>query len=282
MRIVQVEDELKKLFATAQRESLTAFGSSDLYIEKYLTGIRHIEVQILSDSKGHVVHLGDRDCSVQRRHQKLIEESPSPGLSEKLREKIGDYAIEVAKALKYNNVGTIEFILDSENTVYFIEINTRIQVEHPVTEMVTGVDIIQEQIRLAAGFPLELKQDAVRFKGHALECRINAEDPETFVPSPGKITFFYLPSGKGVRVDTAVYAGWEVPSHYDSLLAKIIVHAGNRDDAIKKMTRALDEFMIEGIKTTIPFHKKVLQDGRFVQGNFDTDFCESMNEVPVA
>ncbi len=276
MRIVNSEDEMQKSFSTAQRESLTAFGSSDLYIEKYLSPIRHVEVQIMADKEGNIVHLGERDCSVQRRHQKLIEESPSPFIGDRLRKKMGDYAVKTARAMKYENVGTVEFVVDEKKNVYFIEINTRVQVEHPVTEMVTGIDIIQEQIRLAAGQSLEYGQEDIKLSGHAIECRINAEDPKTFVPSPGKITFFFQPGGAGVRVDTAVYAGWEVPPQYDSLIAKVIVHAENRDKAIGNMLNALDEFMIEGIKTTIPFHKKVLKNEKFIKGDFDTHFLESI------
>ncbi|MGE5894439.1 MAG: acetyl-CoA carboxylase biotin carboxylase subunit [bacterium] len=284
MRIVQSEDEMQKAFSTAQRESLTAFGNDDLYIEKYLTSIRHIEVQIIADNEGNVIHLGERDCSVQRRHQKMIEESPSPVISDKLRKKLGDYAIKAALAMKYNNVGTIEFVLDENDHPYFIEVNTRVQVEHPVTEMVVGIDIVKEQIKIAAGVPLQYKQSAIKPHGHAIECRINAEDPKNFVPSPGKVTFFYQPGGTGIRVDTALYAGWTVPSQYDSLVAKVIAYGETRTEAIQRMLRALDEFMIEGIKTSIPFHKKVLQDERFLQGKFDTRICESLNEkeaVPV-
>jgi len=278
MRIVESEDDMHKAFSTAQRESLTAFGSSNLYIEKYLTCIRHIEVQIMADNHGNVIHLGERDCSVQRRHQKLIEESPSPAINEPMRKKIGEYAIRAAKAMKYNNVGTIEFVLDDEDNVYFIEVNTRVQVEHPVTEMVTGVDIICEQIKLAAGIKLALKQSQVKLSGHAIECRINAEDPVSFVPSPGKVTFFYQPGGAGVRVDTALYGGWTVPQFYDSLIAKIITHGETREDAIRKMLRVLDECMIEGIKTSIPFHKRVLREDGFLSGEFDTRFCELLAE----
>jgi len=277
MRIVRSQEEMQKSFNTAQRESLTAFGSDELYIEKYLSSIRHIEVQIMADNEGNIVHLGERDCSVQRRHQKLIEESPSPFITDKLRKRLGEYAVRAARAMKYRNVGTVEFVVDERRDIYFIEINTRVQVEHPVTEMTTGIDIIKEQIKLAAGMPLRFRQSDIRLKGHAIECRINAEDPKTFVPSPGRITFFYQPSGTGIRVDTAAYAGWEVSPRYDSLVAKLIVHAENRDEAVNRMLRALDEFMIEGIKTTIPFHKKVLRNNRFLSGDFDTHFCEHMN-----
>jgi acetyl-CoA carboxylase biotin carboxylase subunit len=277
MRIVNNIEELSNAFHTAQRESLAAFGSSEIYVEKYLPSIRHIEVQIISDGK-NVIHLGERDCSIQRRHQKLIEEAPSPVSTQKFRKKIGELAIKAAKAIKYYNVGTIEFIVDQDQNIYFMEINTRVQVEHPVTEEITGVDIIKEQIKIAAGLPLSIKQNQIRFSGHSIECRINAEDPDTFVPSPGKITFLSLPGGPGVRVDTAAYTNWVVPPNYDSMIAKLVVYAKNREEAILKMRRALDEFIIEGIKTNIPFHKKVLNNPDFVKGIFGTDFVDKMNE----
>lgn len=278
MRIVSEEKDLEQAFHLAQREALAAFGSSELYIEKYIPEIRHIEVQIMADNKGNVIHLGERDCSIQRRHQKLIEEAPSPFSTEKFRKRIGELAIRAAKAMRYKNIGTVEFIVDSEGNIYFMEINTRVQVEHPVTEAVTGIDIVKEQIKLAAGYPLEFKQNRIKPSGHAIECRINAEDPEKFIPSPGKITFFYQPGGPGVRVDTAVYSGWTVPPYYDSLIAKLIVHGRDRREAIEKMRRALDEFIIEGIKTTIPFHKKVLNHEYFVKGEFNTQFVEKLKE----
>ncbi len=274
MRMVNEEKDLEQAFYLAQREALTAFGNSELYVEKFIPDMRHVEVQILSDGKGNVIHLGERDCSIQRRHQKLIEESPSPISTDKFRKKIGEYGIRAAKALKYTNVGTIEFIVDSAGDIYFMEVNTRVQVEHPVTEAVTGIDIIKEQIKLAAGLPLEYKQSAIRPSGHAIECRINAEDPERFIPCPGKITFFYQPGGPDVRVDTAAYCGWVVPSQYDSLIAKLIVHGKNRAEAIKTMKRALDEFIIEGIRTSIPFHKKVFSHQDFINGEFNTGFAE--------
>jgi len=231
----------------------------------------------MADSKGNVIHLGERDCSIQRRHQKLIEESPSPFSTEKFRKKVGELAVKAARAMKYRNVGTIEFIVEPDGTIYFMEVNTRVQVEHPVTEAVTGIDIIKEQIKLTAGLPLEYKQGSIKPAGHSIECRINAEDPERFIPSPGKITFFYQPGGPGVRVDTAAYSGWVVPSQYDSLIAKLIVQGKTRADAIAKMRRALGEFVIEGIKTTIPFHKKVLNHEDFISGEFGTSFVEKMN-----
>jgi len=276
MRIVREESELEQAFHLAQREALTAFGNSELYLEKFIPVMRHIEVQIMADSKGNVIHLGERDCSIQRRHQKLIEEAPSPVSTEKFRKKIGELAVKAARAMKYRNVGTVEFIVEPDGAIYFMEINTRVQVEHPVTEAITGVDIIKEQIKLAAGLPLEYKQSSIKPCGHSIECRINAEDPERFIPSPGRITFFYQPGGPGVRTDTAVYSGWVVPSHYDSLIAKLIVHGKTREEAIEKMRRALGEFVIEGIKTTIPFHKKVLNHPDFISGDFTTGFVEKM------
>ncbi len=281
MRIVNEEAALEQAFYVAQREALTAFGNGELYVEKYIPDMRHIEVQIMADGKGNVIHLGERDCTVQRRHQKLIEETPSPISTEKFRKKIGEFGIKAAKALKYKNVGTIEFIVDSAGDIYFMEVNTRVQVEHPVTEMVTGIDIIKEQIKLAAGLPLEYKQSAIKFSGHSIECRINAEDPERFIPNPGKITFFYQPGGPGVRVDTAACSGWIVPSYYDSLIAKLIVHGKDRDAAIERMRRALDEFIVEGIKTTIPFHKRVFNHQDFIKGEFDTGFADKISRPDV-
>jgi acetyl-CoA carboxylase biotin carboxylase subunit len=277
MRIVREEQELQQAFLMAQREAFAAFGNGELYVEKYLPSIRHIEVQIIVDAKGDVIHLGERDCSIQRRHQKLIEESPSPASSESFRKRIGELAVRAAKAMKYRNVGTIEFIVDQEQNIYFMEVNTRVQVEHPVTEELTGVDIIKEQIKISAGLPLSYRQNQIKASGHAIECRINAEDPEKFIPSPGQITFFLPPGGPGVRVDSAAFAGWWVPPHYDSMIAKLIVHGKTRDEAICRMRRALDEFKIEGIKTTIPFHKKIFNHPEFIKGNFNTDFIEKMS-----
>lgn len=277
MRIAKDEGELDKLYFIAQREALAAFGSGELYLEKFIPEIRHIEVQIISDGKGNTIHLGERDCSIQRRHQKMVEESPSPIATEKFRKKIGEYAVKAAKALKYKNAGTIEFIVDPEGNIYFMEVNTRLQVEHPVTEFVSGIDIVKEQIRIAAGNPLGIKQTQVKLTGHAIECRINAEDPERFIPSPGCISFLALPGGPGVRVDTSAFNGCIIPSHYDSLIAKLIAYGRDRGEAIARMRRALDEFIVEGIKTTIPFHKKVVNDPDFIKGNFTTGFVEKMN-----
>jgi acetyl-CoA carboxylase biotin carboxylase subunit len=277
MRVVNEEAQLEQAVSAAEAEALGAFGSGGLYIEKYLSRIRHVEVQVAVDSDGHAVYLGERDCTVQRRHQKLIEEAPSPAVSARLREKIGKYALKAVEVMRYRNIGTIEFIVDGDSNVYFMEINTRVQVEHPVTEAVTGVDIIKEQIRLSSGFPLSVKQRNVEIRGHAIECRINAEDPVTFVPSPGKITFMYQPGGPGIRVDSYVYSGYTVPSYYDSLIAKIIAHGATRTEAIDRMLRALHEFKIEGIKTTIAFHKRVLTHPDFVLGSIDTGFVDRMN-----
>lgn len=275
MRVVSEESELPTNFNIAQREALTAFGNGELYLERYLPKIRHIEAQIIADQKGDVLFLGERDCSIQRRHQKLIEEAPSPMSTDSLRKKLGEYAIKAAKALRYCNAGTIEFIVDDNANIYFMEVNTRVQVEHPVTEEITGIDIIKEQIMIAAGFPLSIKQNKVKIEGHSIECRINAEDPVTFTPNPGKITSLILPGGPGVRVDTAIYEGYTVPPYYDSLIAKLICKGRDRQEAIARMSRALDEFKIEGIKTTIPFLRSVIQHPSFIKGEYYTDFVSS-------
>lgn len=274
MRIVEKQEDLVKLYHTAQKEAMAAFGNGEMYIEKYITDMRHIEVQIISDNDGNTVHLGERDCSIQRRHQKLIEEAPFIFADSKFRNKIGSIAKKAAKAMNYRNAGTIEFILDNEDNIYFMEINTRVQVEHPITEMITGIDIVKEQIKIAAGQPMSIKQNEVQFNGHSIECRVNAEDPETFIPSPGTVTLFIPPGGQGVRVDTAAFTGWKVPVYYDSLIAKVIVHGSDREDAIVRMKRALQEFVIEGIKTTIPFYLKILNNPDFLSGNFNTHFLE--------
>lgn len=278
MRIVREEKDLEQAFYIAQREALTAFGDNDLYVEEYIPEMRHIEVQIIADNKGNIIHLGERDCSIQRKHQKLIEESPSPvSTTEKFRKRIGDLGVKAARAIKYRNVGTVEFIVSPDGNIYFMEINTRVQVEHPVTEAVTGIDIIKEQIKLAAGLPLEFKQSQIRPSGHAIECRINAEDSDRFIPSPGKINFLFLPGGPGVRIDTAIYNGYVIPSQYDSLIAKLIVHGKDRPEAIVRMRRALDEFIIDGVNTTLPFHKKVFDHPDFIKGEFNTTFIEKIN-----
>jgi acetyl-CoA carboxylase biotin carboxylase subunit len=266
MRIVREREDLARAYATCQAEAGAAFGSSDLYLEKYVEDARHVEVQVLGDKSGMRLHLGERDCSVQRRHQKLLEESPAPALPPDTRTGLYKAALAVANAVNYVSAGTVEFLVDREGNFYFIEMNTRIQVEHPVTEMVTGLDIVREQIRIATGEPLGYKQSAVRFAGHAIECRINAEDPEHFVPSPGRISAWLAPGGPGVRVDSHLMAGYVVPPYYDSLIAKIIVHAHDRSEAIARMHRALSEIVIEGVKTTIPYHLKLLADPTFVAG----------------
>jgi acetyl-CoA carboxylase biotin carboxylase subunit len=277
MRIITENSEISDAFHMAQREALAAFGNGELYIEKYIPEMRHIEVQILADNMNNVVHLGERDCSIQRRHQKLIEESPYIFSTPGFRKKIGELAIKTAKAMKYKNAGTVEFIVDSADNIYFMEINTRIQVEHPVTEMITGIDIIKEQITLAAGEPLSFRQSDIKFSGHSIECRINAEDPEKFSPSPGRISSFIPPGGPGVRVDSSAYSGWVVPAHYDSLIAKLITHGKDREEAVMRMRRALNEFIIEGIKTTIPFYQNILKKPDFLSGNFNTNFLEKLN-----
>lgn len=276
MRIINDESELASSFHIAQREALAAFGNSELYMEKYLSQIRHIEVQIIADNKGDVIHLGERDCSIQRRHQKLIEEAPSPFCTEAFRKKIGDLAIRAARAMKYTNAGTIEFIVDGNGNIYFMEVNTRVQVEHPITEEITGIDIIKEQINIATGSSLSIKQNQVKIHGHAIECRINAEDPERFTPSPGKINLFCPPGGPGIRLDTAVFGGYTVPPHYDSMIAKLISKGNTRQEAMDKMRRALDEFFVEGIKTTIPFMKKVFEHPQFIKGEYFTNFTEQL------
>lgn len=273
MRIVRHDDEFDNAFNTARTEAEIAFGNADVYIERYLEEPRHIEIQILGDRFGTVTHLGERDCSVQRRHQKLIEESPSPAVTPDLRERMGAAAVKGAKSVKYLGAGTVEFLLDKDGSFYFMEMNTRIQVEHPVTEFVSGYDLIKAQIDIANGKRVSGKKISVH--GHAIECRINAEDTQhNFRPSPGKITGLHFPGGPGVRVDSHAYVGYSIPPDYDSLVAKIIVHAATREDAIEKMRGALDECIIEGIHTTIPFQKKVMRDARFKSGVFDTKFLD--------
>jgi acetyl-CoA carboxylase biotin carboxylase subunit len=266
MRIVREREGLARAYATCQAEAGAAFGSSELYLEKFVEEARHVEVQVLGDKNGMRLHLGERDCSVQRRHQKLLEESPGPNLAPETRAGLYKAALAVAHSVNYVSAGTVEFLVDRQEQFYFIEMNTRIQVEHPVTEMVTGIDLVREQIRIASGEPLGYRQNAVRFTGHAIECRINAEDPEHFVPSPGRVTTWIPPGGPGTRVDSHLMAGYTVPPHYDSLIAKIIVHANNRAEAIARMHRALSETVIEGVKTTIPYHLKLLADPAFVAG----------------
>jgi len=276
MRIVRKASELKEAFNAASSEALSAFGDGSMYLERYIENPRHIEFQILGDHFGNVIHLGERDCSLQRRHQKVMEEAPSPFLNKALREEMGKIAIKAAKSVGYENAGTIEFIVDRKGTFYFIEMNTRIQVEHPITEMVTGVDLIKEQIKIASGMPLSLTQNKVQIKGHAIECRINAENPELgFRPSAGTINELYLPGGRGVRVDSALYEGYRVPPQYDSMLAKIITYGETREEAIAIMKRALGEVSIEGIETNIYFEYQLLNHPDFVEGKFDTGFIET-------
>lgn len=277
MRIVKEEKNLANSYMMASAEAESAFGNPDLYFERYIENPRHIEIQLIADQHGNVIHLGERECSIQRRHQKLIEESPSPVIDEKMRKKMGEIAVKGAKSIGYQSAGTIEFLLDSSSNFYFMEMNTRIQVEHPVTEMVYNVDLIKEQIRLAAGEKLGIKQNEISPEGHAIECRVNAEDPiNNFIPSPGKISYLHIPGGPGIRVDTHIYDSYEVPPFYDSLLAKLIVIARNRNEAIRRLNRALDEFVIEGIKTTIPFHQFVINTPEFKEGNFTTHFIENI------
>jgi len=274
MRVVNRAEDLGRAFQAAQAEAKSTFGNDGVYLERYFLEPRHIEVQVLADQQGHVIHLGERDCSIQRRHQKLVEETPSPVVDDKLRREIGRVAVEAVKAAHYRNVGTVEFLLDKERNFYFMEVNTRIQVEHPITEMVTGVDLIKEQIRLAAGHPLSLRQQDVVLAGHSLECRINAEDPERFTPSPGTITKYSAPGGFGVRVDSAMESGSVVVPYYDSMIAKLITHGRDRQESMARMRRALGEFVIEGIKTTIPLHRRILDDADFQKGHVSTTFLD--------
>ena len=277
MRVATNDEELKKGYEMAKMEAEAAFGNPEVYIEKYILNPRHVEFQIMGDSHGNLIHLGERDCTIQRRHQKLIEESPSPALTTSLRVEMGRAAVVGASRIGYESVGTIEFLLDKSGNFYFMEMNTRIQVEHPVTEEVTGIDLLKEQIKIAAGEKLSRTQEEIILKGHAIECRINAEDPEKdFMPSPGLIKSFHVPGGHGIRVDTHAYAGYEIPPYYDSLVAKLISVADTREESILKMRRALDEFILEGIKTTIPFYKKVFSNPNFISGEYDTSFVESL------
>jgi len=282
MRVVNKEDELAHAFEAARAEANAAFGNQSVYVERYFLEPRHIEVQILADERGRTIYLGERDCSVQRRYQKLIEETPSPAVDDRLRRELGRVAVEAAQAVRYRNAGTVEFLLDKERRFYFMEMNTRIQVEHPITEEVTGIDLVKEQIRIAAGQPLSWKQQDVKMIGHSIECRINAECPDTFTPCAGLITRCQMPGGPGVRVDTAIEPGSEITPHYDSLIAKLIVHGLTREEALARMRRALDECVIEGIKTTIPLHRRILDDPDFQKGRFSTAFLERFSSPPPA
>ncbi|AMX82940.1 acetyl-CoA carboxylase biotin carboxylase subunit [Geobacillus subterraneus] len=276
IRVARNEEELVKGINITQQEAATAFGNPGVYIEKYIEDFRHVEIQVLADSYGNTIHLGERDCSIQRRLQKLVEEAPSPALDDEMRQKMGEAAVKAAKAVNYTGAGTVEFIFDHRNNeFYFMEMNTRIQVEHPVTELITGVDLVKEQIRIASGEKLSLTQEDVAFNGWAIECRINAENPaKNFMPSPGKIAMYLPPGGPGVRVDSAAYPGYTIPPYYDSMIAKLIVHAPTREEAIARMRRALGEFVIEGIHTTIPFHIKLMEHEKFQSGEFNTKFLE--------
>lgn len=273
MRIVHEERSMEGQFGTAREEAVAGFGDGSIYLEKYLVEPRHVEFQVLADRFGHVIHLGERECSIQRRHQKLVEEAPSPALDEKLRAEMGEAAVRLARQVDYHNAGTIEFLLDRDGSFYFMEMNTRVQVEHPVTEMTTGVDVVKEQLRIAAGEKLAIP-DGLKHRGHAIECRINAEHSETFIPSPGDVTTFHPPGGPGIRVDTHVYDGYRIPPHYDSLVAKLIAHGKDREEAIQRLQRALDFFVIEGVDTTLDLHRRIVRDRHFLEGDLSTRFME--------
>ncbi|MBI3455618.1 MAG: acetyl-CoA carboxylase biotin carboxylase subunit [Candidatus Rokubacteria bacterium] len=275
MRIVRDPESLVASVQTCQKEAAAAFASSEIFVEKYVEGARHVEVQVLADAHGNLIHLGERECSIQRRYQKLLEESPSPAVTPAIRRALTAAALRLCRAAGYESAGTVEFVLDGEGRFYFLEMNTRIQVEHPVTEMVTGIDLVREQIRIAAGEPMSLTQETAACRGHAIECRITAEDPVTFTPNPGRISTYLPPGGLGVRVDSHCFGGYTIPPHYDSLVAKVIAHGADRAEAIARMRRALSEFLLEGIKTTIPFHARLLQDPRFVEGAYSTTFLET-------
>ena len=276
MRVVSREAELGKAILSAQVEARVGFAHDGVYLEKYFPEPRHVEIQVLADEHGHAVHLGERDCSIQRRYQKLVEESPSPAVDDSLRQEMGKVALKVVKAVHYRNAGTVEFLLAENRKFYFMEVNTRIQVEHPVTEMVTGIDLIKEQIRVAAGMPLRFRQKDVQLQGHSIECRINAECPETFVPSPGVVSRLHVPGGAGIRVDTALETTGHVHPHYDSMIAKLIAHGQDRADALARAQRALDEFVVEGIKTTIPLQRLILRDSDFQKGRVSTNFLDRL------
>jgi acetyl-CoA carboxylase biotin carboxylase subunit len=277
MKIAQSAEELESAFRLARNEARSAFGNDQVYLEKFLTHPRHIEVQILADDHGNAMHLGERDCSLQRRHQKLLEEAPSPALNSEQRKTIGNQVAEAVAKLGYRSAGTIEFLFE-DGAFYFIEMNTRLQVEHPITEAITGIDIVREQIRVAAGLPLSVRQEDVRISGHAVECRINAENPMTFVPSPGRVTDYHAPGGLGVRVDSGLYAGYVIPPYYDSLIAKLIVHGQNRNDCLMRLRRALEEFVIEGVETSIALHQKLVGETDFINGNYDIHWLEKFVE----
>jgi acetyl-CoA carboxylase biotin carboxylase subunit len=282
MRVVRTREELLPAWQTARNEALQAFGSAEVYMERFIGRPRHIEFQVLGDKYGKVIHLGERECSIQRRHQKLLEESPSTALTAEMRSELGERIARALAVLGYSNAGTVELLMDESGQCYFIEMNTRIQVEHPVTEMVTGVDLVKSQIRLAAGERMEDVVPRVEFRGHSIECRINAEDPVTFVPSAGRVTAFHMPGAPGVRVDSAVYSDAVIPPYYDSLVAKLISYGSDRAEAISRMRRALEMFIIEGIKTTVPLHRRILDHPDFAAGKLDTHFLERLQEIPQA
>ncbi len=273
MRVVHSEAALRNAVSLTRSEANSAFGNPDVYMEKFLEKPRHVEIQVLADEHGNVIHLGERDCSMQRRHQKVIEEAPAPGLDDKTRNEIGTRCVEACKKIGYRGAGTFEFLYEN-GEFYFIEMNTRVQVEHPVTELITGVDIVKEQLYIASGRPLSYKQEQIGVRGHAIECRINAEDPDTFMPSPGEIEHFHAPGGPGVRVDTHIYDGYTIPPHYDSMIGKLIVHAETRDLAVSRMRTALDELVISGINTNIPLHQRIFDDGNFIAGGTDIHYLE--------
>ncbi|RAU23519.1 acetyl-CoA carboxylase biotin carboxylase subunit [Paramagnetospirillum kuznetsovii] len=277
MKVARTPGELVEAWKMARNEAKAAFGNADVYMEKYLGHPRHIEMQILADNYGAVVHLGERDCSLQRKHQKVLEEAPSPALNADQRARIGKIACDAIAKLGYRNAGTIEFLFEN-GEFYFIEMNTRLQVEHPITEAITGIDLVREQIRIAAGAPLGYTQDDVRFQGHAIECRVNAEDPQSFIPCPGRISGYHAPGGLGVRVDSGLYSGYRIPPHYDSMIAKLIVHGNSRNEALMRLRRSLGEYVIEGIKTTLPLHNRLVQDSDFVNGDYDIHWLEKFVE----
>ena len=273
MKVAHSASELREAYQLARGEARAAFGNDEVYMEKYLAHPRHIEVQVLGDMHGHAVHFGERDCSIQRRHQKVIEEAPSAGLNVEERRQIGALAASVAQKLGYRGVGTMEFLYEN-GKFYFIEMNTRLQIEHTISEMITGIDLVREQIKVAAGLPLSYTQEDITFSGHAIECRINAEDPDTFAPSPGKITDYHAPGGLDVRVDSALYAGYKIPPHYDSMIAKLIVRGSNRNECLLRLRRCLEEFVIGGVKTTLPLHQKVISQPDFINGDYDIHWLE--------
>ena len=275
MKLVRSADEMAEALATTRAAAKAAFGDDAIYVEKYLDRPRHIEIQVVADGQGGVVHLGERDCSLQRRHQKLVEETPSPALNDDLRRQLGDTVVEAVRQLGYRGVGTVEFLYEG-GEFYFIEMNTRIQVEHPVSEMITGIDLVREQIRIADGAPLGYAQDDIRFNGHAIECRINAEHPETFAPSPGRVGNYHAPGGLGVRVESALYAGYTIPPYYDSLIAKVVVHGTTRTECLMRLRRALEEYVIDGVETTIPLHQRLIREPDFANGAYDVAWLEDL------